>query len=85
MCGVLPYCNTSGPADSEVVKDISTFPERSPIAQVLATCHTLTCIENRLCGDPLDITMFTATGWVSKFFVLKFNNIDYIYNFLSML
>lgn len=61
--GVLPYFNTSGPADTEVVQDISTFPEKSPIAQVLATCHSLTCIENRLCGDPLDLSMFTATGW----------------------
>ena len=34
----------------------------------MATCHSLTKIEGELSGDPLDLKMFTATGWVSKGF-----------------
>lgn len=31
----------------------------------MATCHSLTKIEGQLSGDPLDLKMFEATGWVS--------------------
>lgn len=34
----------------------------------MATCHSLTKIEGELSGDPLDLKMFNATGWVSKGF-----------------
>lgn len=34
----------------------------------MATCHSLTKIEGELSGDPLDLKMFSATGWVSKEF-----------------
>ncbi|XP_061588580.1 polyamine-transporting ATPase 13A3-like isoform X2 [Cololabis saira] len=30
----------------------------------MATCHSLTKIEGELSGDPLDLKMFAATGWV---------------------
>lgn len=33
----------------------------------MATCHSLTKIEGELSGDPLDLKMFAATGWVSRF------------------
>lgn len=37
----------------------------------MATCHSLTKIEGQLSGDPLDLKMFEATGWVSVcFYVL---------------
>lgn len=31
----------------------------------MATCHSLTKIDGQLSGDPLDLKMFEATGWVS--------------------
>lgn len=31
----------------------------------MASCHSLTKIEGELSGDPLDLKMFNATGWVS--------------------
>uniref|UniRef100_A0A8C1UVY5 ATPase 13A3 n=1 Tax=Cyprinus carpio TaxID=7962 RepID=A0A8C1UVY5_CYPCA len=31
----------------------------------MAACHSLTKIEGQLSGDPLDLKMFEATGWVS--------------------
>uniref|UniRef100_A0A3Q2DU13 ATPase 13A3 n=1 Tax=Cyprinodon variegatus TaxID=28743 RepID=A0A3Q2DU13_CYPVA len=30
----------------------------------MATCHSLTKIEGELSGDPLDLKMFAATGWI---------------------
>ncbi|MBN3304550.1 AT133 ATPase, partial [Amia calva] len=38
--------------------------ERSHFLVAMATCHSLTRIEGRLSGDPLDVKMFEATGWV---------------------
>uniref|UniRef100_A0A8D0AWJ0 Polyamine-transporting ATPase 13A3 n=1 Tax=Sander lucioperca TaxID=283035 RepID=A0A8D0AWJ0_SANLU len=39
--------------------------QRSQFVACMATCHTLTKIEGQLSGDPLDLKMFEATGWVS--------------------
>ncbi|KAG7464595.1 hypothetical protein MATL_G00167230 [Megalops atlanticus] len=36
----------------------------SPFLVAMASCHSLTRIEAHLTGDPLDIKMFEATGWV---------------------
>ncbi|XP_072114405.1 polyamine-transporting ATPase 13A3-like isoform X1 [Mobula birostris] len=37
---------------------------RSCFVAAMATCHTLTNIDGKLSGDPLDCKMFEATGWV---------------------
>ncbi|KAM9790631.1 polyamine-transporting ATPase 13A3-like [Syngnathus typhle] len=39
--------------------EIST---KTNFAACMATCHTLITIEGKLCGDPLDIKVFSATG-----------------------
>lgn len=36
----------------------------SPFVAAMAACHSLTTLEGRLSGDPLDLRMFAATGWV---------------------
>uniref|UniRef100_A0A3P8T5U2 Polyamine-transporting ATPase 13A3 n=1 Tax=Amphiprion percula TaxID=161767 RepID=A0A3P8T5U2_AMPPE len=36
----------------------------STFVACMATCHSLTKIEGELSGDPLDLKMFSATGWV---------------------
>lgn len=36
----------------------------------MATCHSLTKIEGQLSGDPLDLKMFEATGWVCSYLFL---------------
>lgn len=51
--------------DEYLIKDFTTLKPKSPLTQVLACCHSLTCIDNHLCGDPLDLSMFTAIDWVS--------------------
>lgn len=33
----------------------------------MASCHSLTIIDNELRGDPMDLKMFQATKWVNKF------------------
>ncbi|XP_032238659.2 polyamine-transporting ATPase 13A3 isoform X2 [Nematostella vectensis] len=46
-----------------IVKDATILPQ-GPMLFAMATCHSLTMIDNELTGDPLDIKMFEATGWV---------------------
>ncbi|XP_032388414.1 probable cation-transporting ATPase 13A3 isoform X4 [Etheostoma spectabile] len=36
----------------------------SAFVACMATCHSLTKIEGELSGDPLDLKMFNATGWI---------------------
>lgn len=36
----------------------------SPLMICLASCHSLTIIDQKIIGDPLDLQMFEATGWV---------------------
>uniref|UniRef100_A0A3B4AHY4 Polyamine-transporting ATPase 13A3 n=1 Tax=Periophthalmus magnuspinnatus TaxID=409849 RepID=A0A3B4AHY4_9GOBI len=36
----------------------------SAFVACMASCHSLTTIEGQLSGDPLDLKMFNATGWV---------------------
>uniref|UniRef100_A0A8C9ZNH3 ATPase 13A3 n=1 Tax=Sander lucioperca TaxID=283035 RepID=A0A8C9ZNH3_SANLU len=36
----------------------------SEFVACMATCHSLTKIEGELSGDPLDLKMFNATGWI---------------------
>ena len=45
-------------------EDTSLLP-RGPLLYAMATCHSLTRINGELSGDPLDMKMFLATGWVS--------------------
>ncbi|KAM6963268.1 polyamine-transporting ATPase 13A3 [Aplochiton taeniatus] len=37
---------------------------KSQFVACMATCHSLTKIEGTLSGDPLDLKMFEATGWI---------------------
>uniref|UniRef100_A0A8K9URI1 P-type ATPase A domain-containing protein n=1 Tax=Oncorhynchus mykiss TaxID=8022 RepID=A0A8K9URI1_ONCMY len=39
---------------------------RSSFVSCMATCHSLTKLEGELSGDPMDLKMFNATGWVSR-------------------
>lgn len=45
---------------------------KSHFVACMATCHSLTKIEGQLSGDPLDLKMFEATGWVCSSLVLLF-------------
>lgn len=60
MWGLIP---TKDGSFEEVVKDVSSLEERSPVMWSLASCHSLTNINQQLTGDPLDVKMFESTLW----------------------
>ncbi len=37
---------------------------KSLFVECLASCHSITRVKEKLIGDPLDIEMFNATGWI---------------------
>lgn len=43
-------------------KDVTQL-DNDKVVAAMATCHSLTLIDNVLSGDPLDLIMFEATGW----------------------
>uniref|UniRef100_A0AC34Q1P0 Cation-transporting ATPase n=1 Tax=Panagrolaimus sp. JU765 TaxID=591449 RepID=A0AC34Q1P0_9BILA len=43
---------------------IDELPRGGEIVKGIATCHSLTSIDNELCGDPLDLILFKKTGWI---------------------
>ncbi|XP_033335850.2 polyamine-transporting ATPase 13A3 isoform X1 [Megalopta genalis] len=62
MWGIVPSTNS-----------VLGEPERSipklknhPLFEGMLVCHSLTLIDEQLCGDPLDVKMFESTGWLLK-------------------
>ncbi|KAG7209711.1 hypothetical protein KM043_011347 [Ampulex compressa] len=47
-----------GKADNDIKK-----LKDHPLFEGMLVCHSLTLIDNQLCGDPLDVKMFQSTGW----------------------
>jgi magnesium-transporting ATPase (P-type) len=45
-------------------KIVNKMNSRSPVVVCMATCHSLTIVEGKMTGDPLDLKMFEATDWV---------------------
>lgn len=43
----------------------NNLPIMSPLLHAMASCHSLTKINGKLCGDPLDLSMFESTEWVN--------------------
>ena len=41
------------------------------LLSAMATCHSLTHVDEELAGDPIDLNMFQATGWVFTLFLLR--------------
>ena len=55
------------------MSEAESIPQ-GPVLATMATCHSLTVIDGRLSGDPLDLKMFEATDWV---FTLRAFNLIY--------
>ena len=51
-----------------VVRNPSELPPERHFTIAMATCHSLTIIENELVGDPLDLKMFNSVNWVRRIF-----------------
>lgn len=45
------------------VQYTSVMNPRDHFAVAMATCHSLTSLEGRLIGDPLDVSIFNAINW----------------------
>jgi len=54
------------------VTSVADLDRASPLLVAMATCHSLTIIEGRLAGDPLDLKMFEASDWVRMLVCLYF-------------
>jgi len=48
----------------EEVEDLTNLNDEDNLKMCLASCHSLTTINNVLTGDPLDAKMFEGTGWM---------------------
>lgn len=59
--GLLPVVKNSF---KSLLKDLRELPRENPVLAAMATCHSLTMIDGKLAGDPLDQKMFDATNWV---------------------
>ncbi|XP_046388324.1 polyamine-transporting ATPase 13A3-like isoform X2 [Ischnura elegans] len=46
------------------VKSVDRLPICDPLLVAMTACHSITIIDGKLCGDPLDLKMFESTGWI---------------------
>lgn len=60
LWGVVPCANSEFESS---IKDPSTVDDRDPLIVALGTCHSLTRIDGKLSGDPLDFSIFAALDW----------------------
>ncbi|XP_058970502.2 polyamine-transporting ATPase 13A3 isoform X1 [Pocillopora verrucosa] len=60
LLGVLPVQSARF---GTVVSNAENISQK-PMLAAMATCHSLTMIDGRLSGDPLDLKMFEATDWI---------------------
>lgn len=40
------------------------MPTDNLLMSAMVTCHSITSIDGKLSGDPLDLKMFESTGWL---------------------
>ncbi|KZC11791.1 putative cation-transporting ATPase 13A3 [Dufourea novaeangliae] len=60
MWGIVPCANAVlGESERTVTK-----LKNHPLFEGMLVCHSLTLIDDQLCGDPLDVKMFESTGWI---------------------
>lgn len=57
----LPLHYSFSPPEAEAAKESLV---NTAFVACMAACHSLTKIEGEVSGDPLDLKMFSATGWV---------------------
>ncbi|XP_014472469.1 PREDICTED: probable cation-transporting ATPase 13A3 isoform X2 [Dinoponera quadriceps] len=60
MWGIVPCTNS---ILDEAETDIPKL-ENHPLFEGMLVCHSLTLINDKLCGDPLDAKMFESTKWI---------------------
>ncbi|XP_050535310.1 polyamine-transporting ATPase 13A3-like isoform X2 [Daktulosphaira vitifoliae] len=61
MWGVVPTVDTNFLSS---FRNVTTMPTDHLLMSAMVTCHSITSIEGKLSGDPLDLKMFESTGWL---------------------
>ncbi|CAK9801945.1 Polyamine-transporting ATPase 13A3 [Anthophora plagiata] len=75
MWGIVP-CTNSVLGESE--RNIPKLNDHA-LFEGMLVCHSLTLIDGKLCGDPLDVKMFESTGWIlEEFNIEQLNKYDLI-------
>ncbi|XP_069675902.1 polyamine-transporting ATPase 13A3-like isoform X2 [Periplaneta americana] len=60
MWGVIPVADKKFQVP---VKSVDKMDNKEEFLVGMVTCHSLTIIDGKLSGDPLDLKMFESTGW----------------------
>ncbi|XP_046673122.1 polyamine-transporting ATPase 13A3-like isoform X2 [Homalodisca vitripennis] len=60
MWGVIPAENSHFKVPVKQLEHIRP----GNLLHAMVTCHSLTIIDNKISGDPLDLKMFESTGWI---------------------
>lgn len=45
-------------------RNVTTMPTDHLLMSAMVTCHSITSIDGKLSGDPLDLKMFESTEWL---------------------
>lgn len=61
MWGVVPTVDTKFLSS---FRNVTEMPADHLLMSAMVTCHSITSIEGKLSGDPLDLKMFESTGWL---------------------
>lgn len=61
MWGVVPLRNNHFHLP---IREVDTLPVDDELCRAMVSCHSLTIIDGKLSGDPLDLKMFESTNWV---------------------
>ena len=59
-------CESRGTRFDKMTPDPKTLPRDSKLLEVMATCHSLIKLKGDITGNPLDVKLFEAIGWVMK-------------------
>ena len=60
MLGAVP---NKGAEFQTMIKDGETIDAKEELIKGMATCHSLTMIDEKLSGDPIDLRMFDFSKW----------------------
>ena len=60
MWGVIPVADRKFLVP---VKNVDKMEHTDEFLVGMVTCHSITVIDGKLCGDPLDLKLFESTGW----------------------
>lgn len=60
MWGVVPVSENKFVAE---VRNVNQLGADDRVVIAMASCHSLTIVDNEIIGDPMDMKMFEATGW----------------------